>query len=172
MKVKEFIDFYILGKYHCDKCPYCWSEWSYEGDGDAGCYIFDELRDTCRCLPLLRFILGWPKKKQTEYFRNHEYDGYGEYAAKAEMKQRLLEKLFREMMEDYEIYWKGDPKDNREPLDLSTDLVMDIELYRLCEKYEEGAHPVEHKKLSQEWKDLLQKTWNRFIGIFKPYFCK
>lgn len=71
----EAVDYYIKGEYHCDKCPFCWGGEYMPGCDDyddAGCYIFGDLRDTCRLIPPIRFILGWGRRKRAEYFRAHD----------------------------------------------------------------------------------------------------
>ena len=73
------IAWYVYGHYHCDKCPMCWAEWSYEGDGDCGCYIYGDLRDSCRLLPPFRWLRGWHRKKRALYWEAHQYDGMAEW---------------------------------------------------------------------------------------------
>lgn len=171
-KLKRVFEWYILGKYHCDKCPYCWSEWSYEGDGDAGCYIFGDLRDSCRLLPPFRTLIGWPKRKRVEYFRAHEYDDFAEWHIAHEKRELCFRKLFLEQVEDCDIYWKDDTREDRKPLDVENDWIIGERLRIMCNVYEGEAHPIVIKSLKQEWKELIKKTWNSFIAVFKPYFCK
>lgn len=59
--IPHIIDWYIKGEYHCDNCPFCWGGEYRPGCDDyddVGCYIFNDLKDSCRLLPPLRFILG------------------------------------------------------------------------------------------------------------------
>ena len=37
--------------------------------------------------------------------------------------------------------------------------------------YENTIHPIKHKKLRQKWKELIKETFDRFIAVFRPYFC-
>ena len=93
----EAVDYYIKGEYHCDKCPFCWGGgYMPECDDydDAGCYIFGDLRDTCRLIPPIRFILGWGRRKRTEYFRAHKYDDFSEwYAEKKKVCKMTIERF-------------------------------------------------------------------------------
>lgn len=178
-KIKEWYTWYIKGEYHCEHCPYCWSEWSYEGTGDCGCYIRGDLRDSCRLIPPIRFLLGWGKKKKVSYFECHQYDGIGEYYSRQYEQRRILEKEISEMLAAYEILYHPESDDwidengktqrgsgysvNKE--ELIADKVSMIHL-----NYESEAHPYVHKKLSQEWKELLKKTFGRMLDPFRPYF--
>ena len=168
-KLKRVLEWYILGKYHCDKCPYSWSEWSYDGDGDAGCYIFGDLRDSCRLLPPFRTLIGWPKRKHMEYFETHEYDGIAEWYEQEEKNRDKFNELVSEFLERYELCWK-DEKGEYHPID--KEIYINYEAWRIRRNYEDYSKPFEAKTLRQEWMELLRKTWNSFTAIFKPYFCK
>lgn len=69
-KLKNCIDWYIKGKYHCDKCPYCWSTYSYDGDEDCGCYLKGDIHDTCRYIrnPISRMIVNKRMCKEEHYY--------------------------------------------------------------------------------------------------------
>ena len=72
-KKSKAIEWYIRGEYHCDKCPFCFGGEYLPGCDDyedAGCYIFGDLRDTCRLIPPIRFILGWGKPFTRTFDRN------------------------------------------------------------------------------------------------------
>lgn len=156
-------------------CPFCWDDYSeYLGDGDCGCYIFGDLKDTCRLIPPIRFILGWGKRKKMQYLEEHRYDDYGEWVEE-EYKQReafndaVKERIFN----NYAVYLKdcagkayGDPIDAECFCNLdSTDrLLFD------CEHI--FSPPKEFLPLKKRWSSLIKDTWQRLIGIFKPYFCK
>lgn len=58
-KKPSWVRWYICGEYHCDHCPYSWEERGEE-DADAGCYLFGELRETCRLIrnPISRMIVN------------------------------------------------------------------------------------------------------------------
>lgn len=73
---------YVLGYYHCDKCPYCWADYSYEGDCDCGCYIKGDIQDTCRLIPPFREIIGWPRMRYAQYWETHQYDDMGGWATR------------------------------------------------------------------------------------------
>lgn len=169
MDIKKAFKWYIRGEYHCDKCPYCWSEWSYEGDGDAGCYIYGDLRDTCRLIPPIRTIIGWPKKKKAEYYFMHEYDGFAEWYEQEEKGREKFNELVSDFLERYELCWK-DENGGLHPID--KEMYIQYEAWRIRSEYEGFRKPFEVKTLRKEWKDLILKTWHRFTGIFRPYFCK
>lgn len=168
-KLKRAVNWYVHGYYHCDKCPYCWSEYSYEGDGDAGCYIFGDLRDTCRLIPPIRTIIGWPKKKKAEYYYVHEFDGFAEWNEQEEKRRDKFSELVCDFLDSYELCWK-DEEGVYHPIN-KEDYVQ-YESWRLRSGYEEFCNPYVPKTLCQEWKDLIAKTWHKFIWKFKPYFCK
>ena len=168
-KLKRAWKWYVEGYYHCDKCPYCWCEWSYEGDGDAGCYIFGDLKDTCRLLPPIRTLIGWPKKKKAEYYFNHEYDGFAEWYEEEEKRGDKFNDLVIALFERYEICWKDD-KGEYHPIDKEG--YIRYEGFRARRDYDDFCYPFAVKTLRQEWKELIAKTIRRFINIFKPYVCK
>lgn len=97
--------FYCKGEYHCDQCPYSWEERNYfEDDGDAGCYIFGELRDTCRLLPPFRSVIGWFKKRRYLYDYNSQYNDYPEWCEFTEKKENTLLSLIEKALEEFEFY--------------------------------------------------------------------
>ena len=161
---------YIRGDYHCDMCPYCWSEWSYEGDGDAGCYIKGELADhSCRLLPPLRFLIGWPRKRKAEYWESHQYDGLPAWMENLDKKEEAMWNSLSIVLKPYELCRRDDTGK------LLPVCKMDLRkecytLYEMCQNYEDAVHPVSYPTLRKEWKDLLWKTWNRIADHFRPYF--
>lgn len=169
MDIKKAFKWYIRGEYHCDKCPYCWSEWSYEGDGDAGCYIYGDLRDTCRLIPPIRTIIGWPTRKKANYYFTHEYDGFAEWNEKEEAKRENFNEAVKNFIGNYYICWKNEDGTFC-PID--KDSYINYNAWEIRRDYEEFCNPFVVKTLRSEWKDLIAKTWRKFIGIFKPYFCK
>lgn len=46
---------------------------------DAGCYICGGLRDTCRLLPPVRWLLSIIPRRKMEYHQMHEYDDIDEW---------------------------------------------------------------------------------------------
>lgn len=149
-RLKCFMKHYIKGYYHCDTCPFCWEERGLE-DADAGCYIKGELQDTCRLLPPFRFLIGWGRRKKALYYINHEYDDierwYCEEECKDQAVMEILESCLGEKLPSY--------------------LICDIR----C-KLEDALIPVKCVPLKIRWKEIIKDTWNRFLMIFKPYFCK
>lgn len=168
--IKRFWRHYVLGYYHCDKCPYCWEEHYYEGDCDCGCYIYGDIRDTCRLLPPLRHIIGSIRKKVYTYHENHAYDGFAEFVEKDDELQRKFNELFCEALNRHSVGYKNG---NGEWTEFTPDAFHMLDaLHRFRHEYEDFAHPFEVKTYRQEFKEFLSKIWKSFIGKFKPYFCE
>lgn len=168
---RNFICYYIKGEYHCDKCPFSWEErTSYEYDEwDGGCYIKgSNLDESCRLLPPFRFAIGTIMKKKSDYYFNHQYDGYGEFSEREQAESDKLKELLKEYVLRTPLYRKDCAGEYWE----ATDDSLFYDLWRVKSEYEEFAHPVIYKTLRQQWKDLINKTFSRFISRFKPYFCK
>ena len=167
-KLKLWWQWYIQGYYHCDKCPMCWSEWSYEGDNDCGCYLFGDIRDTCRLLPPFRQLIGWPKKRKAEYWEEHQYDGIEDVLETEYLQSELLERLLREAFSFYEF---AIPTEDGKLTPASESKERLIEMLvpdiRFC--YENEAHPVTYTPLKAEWKQVLRRTSKEFLDIFRPF---
>lgn len=165
---------YIKGEYHCDKCPFCWSgQYSPGCDDydDCGCYIFGELRDSCRIIPPLRFIIGWGKRKKAQYFQNHEYDDLDEWMAAEEKKENLFYQAFEEEISNcYALCYNGSKgvllNHNGEPAK-----VEHPDIYRLYGKCQD-IFSTPRLPLKERWIQLLKDTRHAFIMIFKPYICR
>lgn len=174
--IQRFIRWYILGYYHCDKCPYCWAEWNFEGDGDCGCYIKGDIQDSCRLLPPFRFLFGYFKKKKSQYYFNHQYDGfvecYEEYDKQIDCMTKLLNQYVFDEDELYTKNYKGEFVQVGEIHNHNISFNTHCAVMNIINDYEATIHPVEHKKLKQKWKELIKETLDSFISIFKPYFCK
>ena len=168
--IMRFWRYYILGYYHCDKCPYSWEECYYEGDCDAGCYIFGDIRDTCRLLPPFRAVIGSIRKKVCIYHENHAYDGFAEFVEKDDELQKKFNELFCEVLNRYSVGYKNG---SGEWTQFTPDAFHMLDaLHYFRHEYEELAHPFEAKTYRQELRELLSKIWKSFIGKFKPYFCE
>ena len=175
-KCKRFWRYYIKGDYHCDTCPFCWGVEYLPGCddyADAGCCIKGELRDTCRLLPPIRFLLGWGRRKKALYYRAHEHDGFAEFVEERERQNREVEKALHNYLNThgYSIVYASQGKavflnDDHETLKEY------CEIYRLTSDLQDIFAPVKYVPLKSRWKELIKDTWNRFLMIFKPYFCK
>lgn len=166
-KLKRFWHWYVLGYYHCEHCPYCWSDYSsYLGDGDCGCYIFGDIRDTCRLLPPLRFLLGWARKKKALYWQDHQYDDMGPWFEKRQEQEEIMRTTLLFALEDREVYWR-DFEGKLQPA-CKTELVEE-RAFAAMEQYEDAAHPHAYVSLKQKWKTLLSETWDAFLDLFRPY---
>lgn len=174
-KVKQLYNWYIKGEYHCDECRYCWEEWSYEGDGDCGCYIKGDIQDTCRLLPPFKNIIGYFKKRKCDYYMDHKWDGYDEFCQEQDKKELFLrEKINEHIFKEHEFYVKGT---NGEFIPVNTE--NNPTVFSVCRAaaavvhdYDGMFHPVIYKSLSQKWKELLKDTFDSFTEKFKPYFGK
>lgn len=171
-KLKRFFDWYVIGKYHCDKCPYCWCGGYNAGCDDyddCGCYIKGDIRDTCRLLPPFRFLLGYFKSKKVMYDLNHEYDGYVEYIKEKDKQQSELNRLLKEFVGEHELCW-ADENGVYHPID--TQMHIFQESWRIFSSYEDFAHPIQHIPIRKQWLNLFKATLKLIINKFKPYFCK
>lgn len=172
----EAIDWYIKGEYHCDKCPFCWGGEYLPGCDDyddAGCYIFGDLRDTCRLIPPIRFILGWGKRKKAEYFQAHEYDDFPEWQEKRDAHERQFNACFKEhILDRYAVFHKDrDGNAFGGPIDSDRFCEFD-EMMRLMWDCKDLFSPPSYVPLKEQWAQLIKDTWRKFIMIFKPYICK
>lgn len=164
---------YIKGEYHCDKCPYGWDEkTSYEYDEwDAGCYIKGDIHDTCRILPPFRWIVGSLRKKKYEYYKAHEYDDFPEWHEKQEAREEKMIELLDEFLKDLVLCHK-DVEGNYYPINKEEHIRYAD--YRVRYGYEEflAKQNAEENPPQNPWKQAIVWTWKKFIGFFKPYFCK
>lgn len=170
----KFVDYYVKGCYHCDTCPFCWDDYNeYIGDGNCGCYIFGDLRDSCRLIPPIRYILGYCRRKKYEYFRAHEYDDFPEWCEKYEAEKDKFNDCFKRIILDhYNLTYKNSNGESfGDPIPSDRFLEFDeINLFRYdCADI--FREPVE-VSIKARWKSLIKDTWKKFIGKFKPYFCK
>lgn len=168
-KIKRFYRWYIKGDYHCNKCPYCWCEMNYEGDGDAGCYIKGDLHDSCRLLPPFRHLLGWGRKKRYLYDESHQYDGIGEwYSEKQGQEIALQDSIHKHILPDEVELVRKNAKGETEVIDKYA--WLEIHAYKVHCDYEEIAHPFCPQTLKSLWKAALSETWKKVKNIFAPYF--
>ena len=163
-RLKCFVKYYIKGDYHCDTCPFGWEERGLE-DADAGCYIKGELQDTCRLLPPFRFLIGWGRRKKTLYYIAHEYDDCDKWYCEEERKNRAVMEILKPYLGDLATI--QNPEFIKSGEESSSYLI-----YEIRNKLEDALIPVKYVPLKIRWKELIKDTWNRFLMIFKPYFCK
>lgn len=164
---------YVKGEYHCDKCPYSWEErTSYEYDEwDAGCFVKGDICDTCRLLPPFRWVIGSLRKKRAGYYFNHQYDGIEEHHEQWELSNEKIQELLANFLKGYDLCWK-DSKEEYHPI--NKEGYIRYEGYRVRCDYEDFLREQEEKynPYQNPWKKAILWSWNRFIGFFKPYFCK
>lgn len=165
---------YIKGEYHCDKCPYSWEEQtSYEdNEWDAGCFIKGDICDTCRLLPPFRWVVGTLRKKKAEYYRNHQYDGMGEwYEAEEAKREKLVELVNRHIVSGCELCWKNE---GGEYIPINTSATIRQASWRVCTEFERFLEKQESNRTPQRnpWVKALLWSWQGFAKFFKPYFCK
>lgn len=171
-KLSRFWRWYILGRYHCDNCPYSWEERGYE-DSDAGCYIYGDIRDTCRLLPPFRFLIGWPRRKKCCYLRDHEYDGYVEFTEKRTEDEFNVHAALAKYLKK-RGYLILCARNIDLPVELDKYLVKPESLeqiYEIADDMRDIFTPP-FEPLKTRWKNVIRDTWKRFTMIFKPYFCK
>lgn len=164
--IKTRWKWYVLGYYHCDQCPYSWSEYSYEGDGDCGCYIKGELWDTCRLLPPFRFLIGWPRKRQFEYHEAHAWDGIGDWYEENAEREEHYAKSVLILLKEMELYQR-DCEGKMIPV-CKADLVGLLEygcgqIGEAYRYYEDHAHPVKVVPLKERWKETIKLTWKHLV---------
>lgn len=171
-RCKRFWKYYIKGEYHCDNCPYSWEECGYE-DSDAGCYIYGELRDSCRLLPPFRFLIGWPRRRKCCYLRDHKYDGFADFQRERDAQEANVRKALMQYLEK-----RGYIVLQARAIDLPEEATQYIvpsqfleQIYILSDDMRDiFTPPFEPPKT--RWKKIIRDTWKRFTMIFKPYFCK
>lgn len=163
-RCKRFWKYYIKGEYHCDTCPFSWEERGLE-DADAGCYIKGEIQDTCRLLPPFRFLLGWGRRKKALYYLNHQYDDMDEWYCEQCRKDQAVMEILEPYLGDLATI--QNPEFMKPGEKSPSPLIYDIR-----HKLEDALIPVKYVPLKIRWKELIKDTWNRFLMIFKPYFCK
>lgn len=171
MKLKEW----IYSGNDCSKCKHCWEEkTSYEYDEwDCGCYIkgqdFDD--KPCHLINPVKYILGTLAKRKVNYYMEHEYDGFAEFAEDIEQKDnKMSELIIEKVIGDHVVCWKDKDGVLHE---CDTKMLIKNNAWEVRLEYEDFAHPIEYKKLKTEWKELIQKTcknlYARTIGKIVPY---
>lgn len=167
-RCKRFWKYYIKGEYHCDTCPFCWGGEYMPGCddyADCGCYIKGELRDTCRLLPPFRFLIGWGRRKKTLYYLAHEYDDVDKWICEEERKDMAVMEILEPFLGELATIQNLDFINPGEK-------VPSYMIYDIRHKLEDALIPVKYVSLKKRWKELIKDTWNRFLMIFKSYFCK
>lgn len=164
-RIKTLWKWYDLGYYHCDKCPYCWSEWSYEGDGDCGCYIHGDLWDTCRLIEPFRSIIGWPKKRYAEYWESHQYDDFDQVWDTMIREETAFEEALMILLKDRTVCWTdADGKLNPIPNDFIVNDFRAESFNQALLHYEQKAHPhVNKPPVRKRWANLIRETWKECV---------
>jgi len=174
MKIKEW----LCNGNDCSKCKWCWEvKTSYEYDEwDCGCYIKGEDFDDKPCYLINPFkaILGTLSQRKAEYYLAHEWDGFMEFSEDLDRKNdKLYELVMEYLIGENAICWRDKDGGLHE---YDTKQFVKTNIWEVRSQYEDFAHPIIHKKLSEEWKELIAKTFKRFkqrtIGRIIPYFYK
>lgn len=159
-------NWYVKGHYHCDHCPYCWEDWSCEGDCDCGCYIKGDLYDTCRLIPPFRTIVGWPKMRYAQYWEGHAYDGMADWYEENIHRQEVFAESVNILLRKTELC-RRDSEGKLFPIckaDLSEAYTfVNGEFFEAFTHYEDHAHPYKVIPLKQQWKDLIRLTWKQKV---------
>lgn len=173
-RLNRFYRWYIRGDYHCDKCPMCWDDYSaYLGDGDCGCWIKGDIQDTCRLLPPIRFLLGWPKMKRAQYAENHSYDGYAEFHEEDDRKRKAYRDSILILLRNAELC-ERDHEGKLVPM-CKLDLLDLYEGYdgpfnKAYRSYDNSIFR-SYPTLKSEWVQLLKRTWKELVvDRVMPYF--
>lgn len=181
-KAKHFWHWYIKGEDHCEYCPQAWEDSSYEGECNAcGCYARGECRSTCRLIPPVRSILGWKRRRYMEYWESRRYDGIGETYQEMWDQRKILTEELKGALKEFTLCYKVEADETwvnesgkseklpkLRPVD--TDGFLEDWVPTIQMNYESIAHPIVHKKLSQEWKGVIGKTFRRMLDPIRPYF--
>lgn len=174
-KIDKAIDWYIKGEYHCDKCPFCWGGEYMPGCDDyddCGCYIFGDLRDSCRLLPPIRFVLGWGKRKKACYCQAHEYDDIEEWYREKEKKEHQFKDIIKqEILDKYVLCFKDVDGNILTALDGNPAVDSSPDTWRLMNACED-MFSAPYMPLKTRWVHLIKDTWHALAMLFKPYFCK
>lgn len=105
--MSNFINWYIKGKYHCEYCPYSWEDRGEE-DADCGCYIYGDIRDTCRLFPPFLHIIGLLRKRKYEFESDHQFDGIVDFYEQEENREQGFEQILKrngiDKPYDYQLY--------------------------------------------------------------------
>lgn len=180
-RIKRIWRWYIKGEYHCDECPQSWEDRSYEGEcNDYGCYACGECRETCRLIPPVRAFRGWKHRRYMEYWENRRYDGMGDTYQEMWDQRKILTDELKDALKEFTLCYKveaseGWVNEDGKTEELSTlrptdlDSFLDDWVPTIQMNYESIAHPVVRKKLSQEWKELLKKTFGKIFDPICPY---
>lgn len=167
-KENNFISWYVYGNYHCDHCSMCWQEYSYEGDGDCGCYIYgDDLRDTCRLLPPIRWLIGWPRKCQADYHAAHEYDGIEEWYCEKALQDDTMTELLLDTLHGLELCIR-DNEGKLNPIPCKQEFINE-RVAHICYEYESKVHPYVHRTIRDDWHSLKKRIWKHICEIPAPY---
>lgn len=171
--IQRFWRWYVLGYYHCDRCPYSWDDAcpSCE-DCDCGCVIFGDIRDTCRLLPPFRFLIGWAKKKQFQYAKAHEYDDLAAWYMENQSREAAMVTSISDSLKKWHLTLHHTADDGSVVPVVDQEAEIEVVSHWVVDEYEQQAHPVQHFTLRQEWGMLIRKTWKQFIRFFAPYFTK
>lgn len=157
----------------CEKCKWMWETCYSNEDGteyDCGCWIKGVNYDDtyCRLVNPVKFIVGCCCKKKTEYWEEHQYDECLEWYEKDQKNDEALLVILNQYLGKYDFYVKHGEEFNK--VDLNKLLGNEVTWIR--SDYEEVSHPIVHKSIATEWKELIIKTWNAFLDKFRPYFSK
>jgi hypothetical protein len=163
---------YIKGDYHCDTCPFCWGGEYLDGCDDyddCGCYIKGELPHSCRLIPPIRFLIGWGKRKKSQYYENHRYDGVEDWYKQRQHEEHMFQACVLDTLGSAGICRWNEADKSYESVDYET---FQNYCSKIQNEYDEAMRPIQHIKLRTQWAILIKTTMKRFISIFKPYFCK
>ncbi len=157
---------------NCEHCPAGWSEYSAGCDEwDGGCYIYgDDWPEPCRLI-LPRFVRGFLARRH-KYFKNHEYDDYGEWYEKEQAAEKKIRNAVEDALKYRYICWKNlDTGELREVADRDWD-IHEI-TWKSRAAYNDFLREQEpYKTLRQRWAELIKETFMRPVNFIKSYICE
>lgn len=171
-KLPNWIRWYILKDYHCDRCPMCWSDWSeYTGDGDCGCYIFGDIReDGCRLLPPFRTLIGWPRKKRAEYAYAHQYDDMADWYEGYHRQEDVFHACIEQLLDGYLVAQRDFEGKMRiiERDHWSDGYGFGSHINNAYRAYEDAMYPSQYVSLKHDWKNVIARTKQELFSQPKP----
>ncbi len=166
-RIKTLWNWYVRGYYHCDHCPYCWEERGME-DSDAGCYIYGDIRDTCRLPFPIRGIVGSIKRNRACFYTDRFADEEAQYYTDRHTRLVKMTELIDDFLPKYLECRKNalnDGDDNTSIDDVCPEWCFSY-IETIVYEYEKECHPETNRvpcPLRIEWKRLLSKTWKEII---------
>lgn len=171
-KLPNWVRWYILKDYHCDKCPMCWSDYSeYTGDGDCGCHIFGDIReDGCRLIPPIRTLIGWPKKKRAEYAYSHQYDDMADWYETYYQREEAFRSCIKQLLDGFLVIQRDFEGKARivDEEHFDSGYGFGSHINDAFRAYEDECYPTHYISLKHEWKNVITRTKQEMFHVTAP----